>query len=399
MFCLIKFLAVSLTFLWVDASVSQHNPFYCYSTDPIRPQVELFSIISTYETHRGNVVATNASSCTPAKFWLISRHGTRLPTRSDITNMLEHNERLHSEILRNYDAGRSSLCAADIELIRNWRFDPNITVEREQLLTVTGWNEFQNLAQRYQVAFPTLLPSTYTQSHYLFRTVQTQRALGSMRAFADGLFGYNAFENVRFEDVPDIDLLLLPHDNCPLFNEITAVSSEQLAFAEGPEYQEMLSQVSTKLGFHGAQHLRPVEVSTLVNLCRFEQIWNINGTSPMCAAFSFANHQVLEYFEDLHFYYRLGYGHATEFRTLFEGIYCRLTQDLLGFLQSTDPNDHTAKLYGGHTAMMQLILVTFGLFEDEVPLARHNFAQQIFRQWKTSRISPKGSNLAVVRYE
>lgn len=396
---LIKFLVFLLTLFWVDASVSRHNPFYCYSQDPFRPQVEHFSIISTYETSRGNIVTPRSSSCTPSKFWLISRHGTRLPSRSDINDMLQNSARLQSEILRNYEAGRTSLCASDIELIRNWRFDSNITADNEQLLTVTGWNEFQGLAQRYQAAFPTLLPSTYSQNHYFFRTTHTQRALASMQAFADGLFGFNGFENVQFEDVPAQDFVMLPHDLCLLFSEVTAVSSEQLAFVDGPEYQEMLTQVSTKLGFHGAQQLRQAEVNTLVNLCRFEQIWNINGTSPMCAAFSFANHQVLEYFEDLHFFYRFGYGHATEYRTLFESINCLLVQDMLRFIQSNDPNDHTAKLYGGHTAMVQLILVTLGLFEDEVPLTRHNFAQQTSRQWRTSRISPKAANLVVVRYE
>lgn len=395
---LILILASALTL--AAASVSVNNPFYCYSQDPIRPQLNMFSIISTYETNRGHdSVDPSVSACTPSKFWLISRHGTRLPSRTDITNILAHNERLHQDILTNYDEGRTSLCASDIALIRNWRFDPNITADMEQLLTVAGWNEFLELAHRYQAAFQTLLPSTYSTSHYSFRTTHTQRALGSMRAFADGLFGFNGFEHVEFENVPEEDLLLRPHDFCPLFDSVTVPSTEQQAFMRMPEFQEMLSQVSAKLGFHGPEQLRFSEIEVLVNLCKFEQIWNINATSPMCAAFSIANHQVLEYYEDLHFYYRFGYGHAETFRTLLEGINCDLMQDMLTFMQSTDPNAPTARLFGGHTATMQLILVTLGLFEDEVPLTRHNFAQQTFRKWKSSLLAPKGTNLVVVRYE
>lgn len=52
-------------------------------------------------------------------------------------------------------------------------------------------------------------------------------------------------------------------------------------------------------------------------------------------------------------------------------------RDMLRFNQSDDPKDHTAKVYGDHTAMMQLIFFTFSLFEDEVPLTRHNFAQTV----------------------
>lgn len=390
---------LSLSFLWADASVSMHDPYYCYSQDPIQPQVGMFSSITSYETNRGrNRVDANASNCTPSKFWLVSRHGTRLQSRSELENIFEHNERLHRDLLNNYEAGRSSLCASDYELLHNWRFDPNITLELEQVLTVAGWNEFQGLAQRYQAAFPTLLPTTYSTNDYFFRTTHTARTLSSMQAFADGLFGYNGFEQVVFESVPNPDRLLRPHDFCPLLNEVRSDTNEPDAFIEGSEYQQMLTQVSAKLGFHGSRQLRFNEVDVLNNICKFEQIWNLNSTSPMCAGFSVANYQVLEYYDDLFFYYRYGYGHSS-FRTLYENVYCYAMQDLLTFIQSDDPNDHKARLYGGHTATVQMLMVTLGILEDDVHLTRHNFAQQTNRKWKTSFHAAMGTNLVVVKYE
>lgn len=311
--------------------------------------------------------------------------------------MLEHNERLHREVLSNYDKGRTSLCATDIQLIGNWTFDSNITQDMEQYLTVAGWNELQGLGQRYQSAFPTLLPSTYTPNDYFFRTTDRQRTLASLRAFADGIFGYNGFEQVQFEEVPQQDYLLRPYDLCPLYSEVVDTPVEQNEFVEGPEYQEMITQVSAKLGFHGAHTLRAVEVETLITICRYEQIWDLNITSPWCGAFSIANHQVLEYYEDLEYYYKVGYGY-TNYRRLFENLNCFLMQDMLTFLRSNDPSDHKARIFNTHSTILQLVLVTLGVFEDDVHLTRHNFAQQTNRLWKSSSVAPMGTNIAVIRY-
>lgn len=112
-----------------------------------------------------------------------------MPSLSDLTKIFLHNETLHEDILNNYVSGRTTLCVADIELIENWRFDPNITFENEQFFTVSGLNELRQLAERYQSVFPTLLSSIYSRNDYFFRSTAIQRTIGTLRAFADGLFG------------------------------------------------------------------------------------------------------------------------------------------------------------------------------------------------------------------
>lgn len=381
-----------------EAGVSMHDPFYCYSEDPIKPQIGMFATKSTYETSRGRHIDPNASTCTPSKFWLLSRHGTRLPSGGDLRRINQYSEPVHQQMVLNYDRGFTSICAADMKLLRDWKFDPNITQDTDQYLTVAGWNELQGLAQRYQAAFPTLLPSTYSRNDYFFRTTDRQRTLASLRAFADGLFGYNGFQQVQFEEVPTEDYLLRPYDLCPLYDDVIDVAVEQNAFIEGPEYEEMVQQVSRKLGFHGSRTLRGPEVDTLATICRYEQIWDLNITSPMCAAFSIANHQVLEYYEDLEYYWKVGFGHRA-YRRLFENLNCFLMQDMLTFIQSNAATDHKARVFSTHSTILQLILVTLGVFEDEVQLTRHNFAQQTNRLWKSSLVAPMGTNLAIIRYE
>lgn len=388
----------SLIIILAESNVSMHNPFYCYSEDPIRPQLEMLAIQTSYESIRGQSINPNVSSCTPSKFWMIGRHGTRLPNLNEVTNMLEHNQRLHRDILSNYDQGRTSICASDIELIKNWTLDPSITLQYIQYLTSAGWDEIESLAQRYQAAFPSILSSTYSPNDYFFRTTGTDRTVRSLHAFADGLFGADGFSRVYFENVPERDYLLNTNEFCPLYNQVIVNNQEQEEFREGPEYQEMTTQVSAKLGFHGSYALRHIEVNTLVNICKYEQSFNLSTPSPFCAFFSVANHQVLEYFEDLEFYYRIGYGHSN-YRRLFENMGCFIMQDLLHFLRSNDVNDHKARIFSQNITILWLTLINLGAFEDNIPLTRHNFAQQVQRLFRTSIIGSKASNLAIIRYE
>ncbi|CAO1429350.1 unnamed protein product [Diamesa serratosioi] len=348
-----------------------HDSFYCFASDPLRIQDSMYATQSSYEASRGRSVNANVSTCRPAKFWLVARHGGRTPGSNDLERMIAFvSGTRQEEIVRNYNAGLTALCAADFQLIDNWTFDSNLTMQGHSL-TVAGWNVMQDLAQRYQAAFPTLLPFTYNRQQFLFRHTVRQRSQGSIRAFADGLFGFNGFQSVTFETVPTTDTFLLPHENCPAYTaNRNNTATEQLAFEEGPEYQEMLSQVNTKLGFSGSSEMN---------------------------TFSIANHAILEYYYDIGDYYLTGYGGAP--RRLYENLNCNLIQDMLRFMESTDSGDQLAKIFGTHSSALQLFLVSLGVFDDASSLNRHNYAQQTFRQWKTSFLTPKGANLAVVRYD
>ncbi|XP_037029400.1 multiple inositol polyphosphate phosphatase 1-like [Bradysia coprophila] len=359
----------------------------------------MFSTETPYELIRGRNIEPSVSSCTPSKFWLVGRHGARFPNSNEIRIINENSEALHSNILSNYNAGRTSLCASDIALIRDWRFDPNITSENAQFLTVAGWNEVQGIAQRYQTALPTLLPSTYSLTHYSFRSAALPGMISSIAAFADGLFGLNGHQQVEFDNIDNPDLLLSPHENCPIFDEINSISTESDAFEEGPEYQEMSTQISSKLGFHGSHTLSAEQILALIYICEFEQIYDLNSTSPLCAAFSVANFQVLEYRQDLFRYYLYGYGQFPNYRRLYENINCHLIQDMLHYLRSNDSSDPRARIFNAENIPMMFILNVLGVYEDPVPLTRHNLAQQTFRLWRSSHLSPKAANLAVVRYD
>lgn len=398
MFPLTYLSVISLVIVASEGSVSMHNPFYCYSEDPIRPQISMFGIQCPYEVIRGQNINQNVSICTPSKFWMLSRHGTRNPAPNAINNILDNSERIHRDILANYEQGRTTLCASDIELLRNWSLNPSFSLEVAQNLSSSGWEEMEELAKRYQAAFPTILSSPYSPSEYFFRSAGAHRTETSLHAFTDGLFGLNAHQQVRFENFSEPDLLLRSYANCPLFQDVIAIREEQNVFREGPEYQEMTSQVSAKLGFHGSHALRNNEVEMIFLLCKYEQIFNLNSTSPFCGALSIANHQIHEYYTDLDTYYRLGYGRSN-YRKLYENINCFVIQDLLRYLQSNDVTDHKARIFSTNNPTFTLFLVVLGVVEDDVALTRHNLAQQTNRLWKTGVNVPMAANFAVIRHE
>lgn len=279
-----------------------------------------------------------------------------------------------------------------------------MTVQFESMNTVAGWMAMEGIGRRYQQFFPNILQPFYTQQRYLFRHAITQRSQASIRAFVDGLFGFNSWQNVIFEPIPHQDTFLRPIDYCPAYIEYTSTRPHQDAFVEGPEVEEMLEQINRRLGFRGSSQLSFHQVLLLWSWCRFETASTVEPSgnnrgqlSPWCAPFSVAHHTILEYYEDLGYYYFTGYGVRNQ--SLVSNLNCGLMQDLLRLMQSTNPNDQLVRIFGTDSQMVQLFLVTLGAFRDENHLTQHNFAQQTFRQWKTSLLTPNAANLAVVRYE
>ncbi|KAG4069951.1 hypothetical protein HA402_015175 [Bradysia odoriphaga] len=401
----VLFLAVT-----ADAGASMHNPFYCYATDPIRPMTNMASVFTSYEAiRRFNFTTVNPyrSTCTPSRFWYMGRYGARFPHPIGMQEMIDFAESsVQDDIVRNYEAGRTSLCREDFELIRDFSMESDFAsgfhLGNASLVTDSGIIGIQNIASRYQENFPNIFPTTYSPERFLFRHTESVRTNQSARAFASGLFGAAGAQNVVYEEVPERDWFLRPFDFCPAFNdEVSDWNAQQNAFRDGPEMQELIDQVNRRLGFH-ADQLNFQQIFDMWNWCRFktaayfEESGSETGTHcPWCAAFSVAHHLILEYWEDLGHFYFSGYGVRNQ--RLLENLNCGVMQDLINHMQSDSPQ--VARIYMSYTQEVQLLLVLLGSFRDTWPLHQHNYAQQSARNWLTSLIAPFGSNLAVVRHD
>lgn len=404
--------ALGVLFLAVGAygGASMHNPFYCYATDTIRPMTNMASTITSYEAIRRfnfTGVSPYRSACTPTRFWYLGRYGSRFPHPIGMQQMIDFAESsVQADIVRNYEAGRTTLCRQDFEAIRDFTMESDFAsgfhLGNASLVTDSGVLGIENIARRFQENFPGILPSTYDPERFLFRHTSSDRTNRSTRAFAEGLFGEAGAQNVVYEDVPERDWFLRPFDFCPAFSEeVENWADQQIAFQQGPEILEMIEQVNRRLGFVSGQ-LTFDQIFEMWNWCRFkiaatfEQSNSETGAHcPWCAAFSVAHHLILEYYEDLGHFYFSGYGVRNQ--RLLENLNCGVLQDLVNHMNSND--GQLARVYMSYTQEVQLMLLLLGTFRDTWPLHQHNYAQQSARAWLTSLIAPFGSNLAVVRHD
>lgn len=329
---------------------------------------------------------------------MLSRHGTKLPKAKELPSF-QNLENLAKEVIRNYfdrktKPDKGPLCDQDLELLRDWRWQTNITSSESEFLTIQGYQDMQTNAKYYKNLFSELLTNIYTPEKFKFRYTNTERTNSSYHAFIDGLFGPGSNERISIPPPPNPDYLLRPYESCKAWknNDQTRANpnSEVAKFINSAEYQQMLRDVSTRLGFKYA--LDADQINTIWDLCRYEQAWNIVKLSPWCVAFTKDQVDLLEYKEDLQLYYKSGYGRPINSR-----IPCELMKDLLNHFQSdTGPN---VIAYFSHDDMINTMLVALRSYKDAQPLRADNFNFMRRRLWKSSELNPFAANIVAAKYK
>lgn len=108
-------------------------------------------------------------------------------------------------------------------------------------------------------------------------------------------------------------------------------------------------------------------------------------------AFTPNNVKVLEYHEDLKYFYQNSYGSGINSR-----LTCSLVVDMLNHLESqTNPK---VSAYFTHSATMFSLLTALGAYKDNDGIRADNYQQMMQRKWRSSEVSPFASNLAVIKY-
>lgn len=84
------------------------------------------------------------------------------------------------------------------------------------------------------------------------------------------MFGETEAENVVYEPIPEVDWLLRPFGNCPIYDAELADRGdyEVLEFTNGPEVQQMVREINEKLGFRGVSRLDHQQIDTMWQWCR-----------------------------------------------------------------------------------------------------------------------------------
>ncbi|KAJ8943260.1 hypothetical protein NQ318_017277 [Aromia moschata] len=325
---------------WQNPQIDQNNPQdddcceeYCYVTDE-EPYIN-FATKTAYDSlSRRSGSQHIVPDCTPVQFWSIIRHGTRLPTSSRMMALVNLNK-LHEEVGRNYEQRRSypdkgRLCREDYDIFRRWRWNDTVTPDKENTLTNQGVEDMKLLARRFKSKYPQLLQQSYDERSYYFQYSNSDRTQSSYQAYIEGLFGSDAFR-VHANTMND-DRVIRPYDNCKTWEqnmgENPSTRNEYMRFIERPEYKKMERDVFRRLGFR--YNLNDTVIKDIYDMCRYEKAWNVQQRSPWCIAFTKNQLKLLEYAEDLKYYYLTGYGNAMS-----EKIGCSPLKDLYSRFEKT----------------------------------------------------------------
>ncbi|XP_058829522.1 multiple inositol polyphosphate phosphatase 1 [Topomyia yanbarensis] len=398
-----RYLITSLLLWFVYLGKAQQRccETYCYSQDSDRTQSKHFATKTAYEVIRAPISSREhiVPNCIPSKLWQLSRHGTRLPGKESIQFMSQALNNLRDSILDNYDVRRTApdvgrMCADDLELLRNWRWDSNITVDYGSFLTLQGWNDLKFLAKREQDRYYEVMSGQYTKEHYLFRYTDSQRTEASYKAFVEGLFGDNAYSNIDVQPAPKDDTLLKPYDFCPAYdankNKNKQSNSEWSKFLVSRLYLETLADISTRLGFR--YNLSTEQVEAMWDACRYEQAWHLQQLSPWCSVFTKEQVNVLEYKEDLSYYYQNSYGYDKS-----ANLACYAVADMMKHLSR--PDNPQVVAYFTHESEIQLFLAALGALKDLDALRADNYYAMRNRRFRSSALTPFASNVLAVKYQ
>lgn len=250
------------------------------------------------------------------------------------------------------------------------------------------------MAIDYQRVFQNLIETRYSKEKFRFGFTNTQRTEASYKAFVEGLFGPNADNIVNTQAENNGSILLRPYEKCSTYiqqeDKAKDNSSEHYKFQQTATFKKTVEEISTRLGFKYT--LNSKQIDTIFDMCRYDQAWRLQDHSAWCAAFTPEHVRVLEYLEDLKYFYKSGPGSQIN-----SNIMCAAVQDMLSTMKRDDSPKVTA--YFTHASAIQLFLTALGYGKNNEQLRADNYDQMKYRKFRTSDWSPFASNIAAIKYK
>eukprot|EP00094_Tigriopus_californicus_P001991 TCALIF_01919-PA protein Name:"Similar to MINPP1 Multiple inositol polyphosphate phosphatase 1 (Homo sapiens)" AED:0.37 eAED:0.38 QI:0/0/0/1/0/0/2/0/367 len=295
--------------------------------------------------------------------------------------------------------GLGDLCPETLTALKSTL--PALTLDNKKKLHPEGELEMIALGERFQMRFPDLLNNYQDPLAYKFRSTVLQRAQQSQFHFAIGLFERPIAQKIQYETpITPHDPLLRFYKICDRWLNEVKLNPESLRefnlFQDSEFFsQNVIQPLSTRLGYQ--RSLTKKEVEEFYLACQFGQAWQPRRPSPWCSIFEPNELEILEYREDLEYYWIDGYGKDINHKPA-----CVLFKDLLeNFSNLTKgvDSEERAIFYFSHAGLLMKFLCFLGLNQDAEPLLHNNFEAMKQRQYRTSQNVPFGANVAFVIQE
>lgn len=324
--------------------------------------------------------------CRPALFWNLARHGTRNPGDDDILEMADMLPKIRDQILNSWEEGLGEMEEEEIVRFLEWEF--NLSVEDDSLLTMSGKQEHKEMGKRWSKRLPGLL---LDKSKTEVRSTSKSRCIESGEAFLAGIF------ETDFPAIVEDNRLLRFYDYCPKFDDEVEENDETFAesnnFKASEYFQAMITRVNIKTGIPSDLS----QVSLMWDMCRFEKAWFPSDSSPWCSLFDEEDLKLLEFGEDLKYYYNDGpaYNITSEMtQPLFADFFAKIDE----IRNSEDAN--VSILNFAHSETLQPFMTALGLYRDQEDLLASDWGtSRQEHKWEVSKIASFATNVGIVVFE
>lgn len=233
----------------------------------------------------------------PIKLWGVIRHGTRYPGK-EMIHRYNNLTNLRDEFLNN---GNDFLTSKQIHDFLKWKplpLDPN----REKFLDKEGSVEMLELGKRMRLRFPTLFSDQ--NSLMIFHT-PTERTEKSALHFTKGLSLNISPE--YFKRVARDDAILRPYKQCNRWRKEVKKNREAFreieVFKKSPIVENMVNEFREKMKL---DYLTVTNLQVFYTMCGYEDAWF--GHSSWCHLFNEKSLKIMEFLEDLEYFWIDGYG-------------------------------------------------------------------------------------------
>ncbi|XP_066595136.1 multiple inositol polyphosphate phosphatase 1 [Prorops nasuta] len=337
-----------------------------------------------------NDTSLKYKDCLEKKIWLIVRHGTRYPGKKYVPRLNKQLSNIQEAVIQNYNEGTINLTKDIINEFKNWSFD--ITIEDIMLLHTEGKNEMIDLAERFQSRFPSIMPEIYDNQTYRFKYTATQRTEESAKHFTAGLFGWKQSKKVQYSEPEDNDQVLRFYKRCHKWKveikENPSANMEKHKFISSTIVADTIKNISNRINYE-----INYEIAHLIyTMCGFETAWYTNKVSPWCQILSLNDMKVLEFAEDLEYYWIDGYGFPLTYKQA-----CSAMLNMFKFFESKDKGKVVA--YFTHSGTILKLLALLGVAKDSNPLKHNSYLiHEETRSWKTTYIDAFATNIAFILY-